>query len=144
MLAFFCLSFVADEHMSPSLQRIAKTFKLSESLAGVTLLAFGAGSPDIFASLSASEDADLEGIQLGLGVLLGSSLFILSIVTSSCVLASPKDIKLNKNFFLRDTIFLLLGQTTFLYAAMVRGNIDMITSVSFVVMYLVYVAVVLV
>lgn len=103
------MSFVADEHLSPSLQRIAKTFKLSESLAGVTLLAFGAGAPDIFASLSASEDADVEGIQLGLGVLLGSSLFILSIVTSSCILASPKDIKLNKNFFLRDTVFLLVG-----------------------------------
>jgi sodium/potassium/calcium exchanger 6 len=57
-LAFFYLSFVADEHLSPSLQRISKTFKLSESLAGVTLLAFGAGAPDVFASLSASEDAE--------------------------------------------------------------------------------------
>jgi solute carrier family 24 (sodium/potassium/calcium exchanger), member 6 len=128
--------------MSPSLQRIAKTFKLSESLAGVTLLAFGAGSPDIFASLSASEGADLQGIQLGLGVLLGSSLFILSIVTSSCILASPRDIKLNKNFFLRDTLFLLVGQVALLYATMVRGNIDMITSISFVAMYIVYVVVV--
>jgi sodium/potassium/calcium exchanger 6 len=61
-LAFFCLSFVADEHLSPSLQKIAKNFKLSESLAGVTLLAFGAGACDIFSSLSASEDADVEGI----------------------------------------------------------------------------------
>jgi sodium/potassium/calcium exchanger 6 len=79
-LAFFYLSFVADEHLSPSLQKISKTFKLSESLAGVTLLAFGAGAPDVFASLSASEDA--EGIQMGLAVLLGSSLFILAVVSS--------------------------------------------------------------
>lgn len=53
-LAFFFLYFVADEHLSPSLEKISKTFKLSESLAGVTLLAFGAGAPDVFASLSAS------------------------------------------------------------------------------------------
>lgn len=53
---------MADEHLSPSLQRISKTFKLSESLAGVTLLAFGAGAPDVFASLSASDGADLDGI----------------------------------------------------------------------------------
>lgn len=138
------MSFVADEHLSPSLQKIAKNFKLSESLAGVTLLAFGAGACDIFSSLSASEDADVEGIQLGLGVLLGSSLFILSIVTSSCILASPKDIKLNKKFFVRDTIFLLLGQIMLLYATLVRGNIDMITSISFVGMYILYVVVVFV
>ena len=61
-LAFYYLSYVADEHLSPSLQKISKTFKLSESLAGVTLLAFGAGAPDVFASLSASEDADVQGI----------------------------------------------------------------------------------
>ena len=61
-LAFFYLSFVADEHLSPSLQQISKTFKLSESLAGVTLLAFGAGAPDVFASLGASEKADVVGV----------------------------------------------------------------------------------
>lgn len=66
----------------------------------------------------------------------------MSIVTSSCILASSKDIKLNKNFFLRDTIFLLLGQITLLYATLVRGNIDMTTSISFVGMYLIYVIVV--
>lgn len=48
----------------------------------MTLLAFGAGSPDVFASLSASEDADVEGIQMALAVLLGSSLFSLTVVSS--------------------------------------------------------------
>lgn len=88
-LAFFYLSHVADEHLSLSLQKIAKTFKFSESLAGVTLLAFGSGATDVFASLSASEDADPAGVQMGISVLLGSSLFILSIITSLVVLASP-------------------------------------------------------
>jgi len=105
-------------------------------------LAFGAGAPDIFASLSASEDADVQGIQLGLSVLLGSSLFILTIVTSCCIIYSPKDIKLNKIFFLRDSLFLLLGQIVLLYATLVRGNIDMTTSISFVALYLLYVIVV--
>ncbi len=89
-LAFFYLSHVADEHLSPSLQKIAKTFKFSESLAGVTLLAFGSGATDVFSSLSASEDADLAGIQMGISVLLGSSLFKLSILTGLVVLASPQ------------------------------------------------------
>ena len=53
------------------------------------MLAFGAGAPDVFASLSASEEADIEGIQLGLAVLLGSSLFILAGVTAAVLFGSP-------------------------------------------------------
>jgi sodium/potassium/calcium exchanger 6 len=87
MLAFFCVSFVADEHLSPSLQQLSKTCKMSESLAGVTLLAFGAGAPDVFASLSASTGHD--GIQMGIGVLLGSSFFILSVIAALTIFASP-------------------------------------------------------
>jgi solute carrier family 24 (sodium/potassium/calcium exchanger), member 6 len=88
---------------------LSKTFRLSQSFAGVTLLAFGAGAPDVFASLSASEGATAEGIHMGISVLLGSSLFILAIVTSLVVFSSPKDIKLNKHFFLRDCFFLLVA-----------------------------------
>jgi len=76
VVAFFLLSFTADEFLSPSLQQISKTFKLSESLAGVTLLAFGGGAPDVFASLSASRGGGVEGIEMAIAVLLGSSLFI--------------------------------------------------------------------
>ena len=52
----------------------------------------------MFASLSASEGNSSEGIHMGISVLLGSSLFILAIVTALVVLASPRDIKLNKHF----------------------------------------------
>jgi len=96
LFAFYYLFHVADEHLSPSLQKISVTFKLSESLAGVTLLAFGAGAPDVFASLSASKDATASGVQMGLSVLLGSSLFILAIATSATLFASPEPIKVKK------------------------------------------------
>jgi Ca2+/Na+ antiporter len=52
-------------------------------------MAFGAGAPDVFASISASENGDIEGIVMGISVLLGSSLFILSVVTSLVILSSP-------------------------------------------------------
>jgi Ca2+/Na+ antiporter len=41
-------------------------FKLSESLAGVTLLAFGNGAPDVFSAVAAalgSEDVDFQSDQ---------------------------------------------------------------------------------
>ena len=135
---------MADEHLSPSLQKISKTFKLSESLAGVTLLAFGAGAPDVFASLSASEEADIEGIQLGLAVLLGSSLFILAGVTAAVLFGSPHDIVLNKWFFIRDSLFLMIAYIALIYATLYREIIDMPMALAFVVLYGVYVITVLI
>jgi sodium/potassium/calcium exchanger 6 len=117
--------------------------KLSESLAGVTLLAFGAGAPDVFASLSASEDADVQGIQLGLSVLLGSSLFILAVVTSQVIFGSQEEIKINKWFFMRDCSFLMSALLVLLYSILIRGRIDMPMSISFICLYVIYVVFVL-
>ena len=87
-VAFYILSFTADEFLSPSLQQISKTFKLSESLAGVTLLAFGGGAPDVFASLSSTTNGGGE-VGMGISVLLGASLFILSIVGAGVIFFAP-------------------------------------------------------
>jgi sodium/potassium/calcium exchanger 6 len=48
------LSSTADEYLSPALEYLTLKFGISESLAGVTLLAFGNGAPDVFSSLNAS------------------------------------------------------------------------------------------
>lgn len=135
---------MADLHLSPSLQKISKTFKLSESLAGVTLLAFGAGAPDVFASLSASADATVEGVHMGISVLLGSSLFILAVVTSATLFAAPEPIRVKKWFFLRDCFFLLAAQIMLGGAMALRGKIDMFISLLFLALYAVYVVVVIV
>jgi sodium/potassium/calcium exchanger 6 len=47
------LSTTADQYTSSSLELITLKFGLSESLAGVTLLAFGNGAPDVFSSIAA-------------------------------------------------------------------------------------------
>lgn len=133
------LSFVADDYLSPSLEKIASTFKMSESLAGVTLMAFGAGAPDVFASISASEGGDIEGIVMGISVLLGSSLFILSVVTSLVILSSPSDIKLNWQFFLRDAFFLFCSLLLMLFSMLYFERINMSMSLSFLGLYTIYV-----
>lgn len=62
LLAFYYLSIVADDYLSPAMHSLSKTMKLSQSLAGVTLISFAAGAADVFAGLSASKDAEVEGI----------------------------------------------------------------------------------
>lgn len=50
----YLLLSTADDHLSSSLEIITMKFKISQSLAGVTLLAFGNGAPDIFSSISST------------------------------------------------------------------------------------------
>ena len=50
----YCLASTADDYLSPALEYIVLRFKISESLAGVTFLAFGNGAPDVFSSISSA------------------------------------------------------------------------------------------
>ncbi len=53
-LAFLLLGSTADNYLTPALESLAKKFHFSETLAGVTLLAFANGAPDVLSSFSAS------------------------------------------------------------------------------------------
>lgn len=55
VIFMYNLATTADSYLSPTLEQITLKFKLSESLAGVTLLAFGNGAPDVFSAISASQ-----------------------------------------------------------------------------------------
>lgn len=53
------LASTADEYLSPALEHIVVRFGISESLAGVTFLAFGNGAPDVFSSIATARSAAL-------------------------------------------------------------------------------------
>lgn len=82
------LASTADLYLSPALEFVTIKFKMSESLAGVTLLALGNGAPDIFSSIAASSAAqsqansetDLGSATLSTCGLMGSAFFISTIV----------------------------------------------------------------
>lgn len=75
ILCFYILGSTADGYLSPALETIAVKLGISESLAGVTFLAFGNGAPDVISALSAS-GGDADGIYLAIGALLGAGLFV--------------------------------------------------------------------
>ena len=79
---------------------------------------------------------------MAIAVLLGSSLFIQSVVAASVLWYSPTAIVLNKTFFIRDASFFMLGLIALLYAIIIRGRIDTVMSVLFIAMYTGYVLVV--
>ena len=82
-ICFWALGSTADAYLSPILASISKHLRLSQSLAGVTLLAFGNGAPDVFASISAASSIDSaasaslgSGFYLAAAISLGGGLFV--------------------------------------------------------------------
>ena len=79
---FIALGLVADAFFVPNLTKISSQLKLSENVAGVTLVAFGNGAPDIFSAI-ASFGAGGEVAKLAIGSLIGRELKIFVSLTLS-------------------------------------------------------------
>ena len=56
-ILMYNLASTADAYLSPSLEDMTVKFGISESLAGVTLLAFGNGAPDVFSAIAAAQSS---------------------------------------------------------------------------------------
>ncbi|XP_053661965.1 mitochondrial sodium/calcium exchanger protein-like [Anopheles marshallii] len=84
---FIILGTTADKFFCPTLAAIAKALNISEALAGVTILAFGNGSPDLFTAV-ANPDADTE---LMFSELLGSAAFVIGVIGGVVLLIQPFD-----------------------------------------------------
>ncbi|CCO28926.1 Putative cation exchanger C3A12,06c [Rhizoctonia solani AG-1 IB] len=76
----------ASDFFCPNLATIASTLGLNENVAGVTFLAFGNGSPDLFSTFSAMRAGSGS---LAIGELLGAASFIVSVVAGSMPLVRP-------------------------------------------------------
>ncbi|CAM0136688.1 unnamed protein product [Umbelopsis sp. WA50703] len=86
--------------MGPNLQTIASLLHLSESLAGVTFLAFGNASPDLFTTFSALNSGSGS---LAIGELVGAAFFIVTVVAGGMAIIHP--FRAKKVVFLRDVTF---------------------------------------
>lgn len=75
----------------PALALICEKLRISETVAGVTILAFGNGSPDIFTAI-ASMNNDTEQIY---AELLGAAIFIITCVGGSVLTIMPTQIEMN-------------------------------------------------
>ena len=156
----YTLASTADFYLSPSLEHMTVTFKLSESLAGVTLLAFGNGAPDIFAAISAASagsDNDnasqqTENALQAISQLVGGAIFISSIVMLLTTFASKpsKTIQMTPLYFSRDLFFYAFSNLYILGIMLVVGpyimvkEINIYISLGFFLIYFIYVVLVVV
>ncbi|EJU04935.1 hypothetical protein DACRYDRAFT_20517 [Dacryopinax primogenitus] len=100
LFLFSFISISASDFFCPNLSTIATMLGLDENVAGVTFLAFGNGSPDLFSTFSAMRN---DSGSLAVGELLGAGTFIISVVAGSMCLIKP--FRVQRGPFLRDVTF---------------------------------------
>lgn len=138
---FTIVGTTTDDFFCPSLQSVSKSLKLSENVAGVTLLAFGNGAPDIFSSIAALDSVASADPTLSFGALIGAALFITCFISGS--VWTVASFKISERPFLRDTAFLIATIYWVFYIVWMR-KFDWINALMMLVFYGIYCLVVVI
>uniref|UniRef100_V5GTK5 Sodium/calcium exchanger membrane region domain-containing protein n=1 Tax=Kalmanozyma brasiliensis (strain GHG001) TaxID=1365824 RepID=V5GTK5_KALBG len=132
LFLFSWVGVVASDFFCPNLSTIASRLGLNESTAGVTFLAFGNGSPDVFSTFGAMKTGSGS---LAIGELLGAASFIVSVISGSMMLIAPFKVKAWP--FCRDVGFFTAAVAltlTFLF----DGKLRRIETIALICLYVLY------
>lgn len=140
IVAFYLLSSIADTYLTPVLTKISDALKLSETIAGVTLLAFANGAPDIIASATAGDSNG--GIFIAVGSLFGACSFGATIVLGYCILKNKGSVEMPSGQWLRDLLFYLIASSVILIYGYI-GKITQVMAYLFMGIYLLYFTIVI-
>ena len=141
LLIFKFICAVVDEYIAPAIVYLSEKMKLSEALAGVTLLAFANGAGDVITAIVASDSK--EGVSYNVGALYGAGLFVLTLVVALTIKTSPKSITVYKSTIYRDTGFYILA-TLLTVGIAYTGSITWVSSLAMLALYLALVIVVMI
>ncbi|KAI8962700.1 Sodium/calcium exchanger protein-domain-containing protein [Daldinia sp. FL1419] len=135
-LLFTTIGIAASDFFSVNLSTIATILGLSESLAGVTFLAFGNGSPDVFSTFAAMSS---NSGSMAVGELIGAAGFITSVVAGSMALV--REFKVSRKTFVRDICF-FIAAVSFAMGFLADGYIHLWECSVMIAFYIFYVIVV--
>jgi sodium/potassium/calcium exchanger 6 len=135
-LLFSTIGIAASDFLCIDLSTLASILGLSESLTGVTFLAFGNGSPDVFSTFAAMRS---NSGSLAIGELIGAATFITSVVAGSMALVRP--FKVARRSFVRDVGYFIIA-VTFSMFLLADGKLHTWESATMVCLYVFYVVMV--
>jgi solute carrier family 24 (sodium/potassium/calcium exchanger), member 6 len=133
---FSTIGIAASDFLCINLSTLASILGMSESLTGVTFLAFGNGSPDVFSTFAAMNS---NSGSLAVGELIGAACFITAVVAGSMALVRP--FRVARRSFIRDVgYFVVAGSFGMVFLA--DGELHVWECISMVGLYLFYVVMV--
>lgn len=113
---------------------IARTFDLSETLIGLTIVAAGTSIPDVAASVIAAKKGEHE---MAVGNLLGSNISNVFVVLGGTLLAAGHSLPVDGPTIM-DFIVLSVLSSAFLVVVIVKQRVPRITGAAFLVFYIFY------
>ncbi|XP_073971676.1 mitochondrial sodium/calcium exchanger protein-like [Rhodnius prolixus] len=134
---FVILSACADHCVVPCIGTIATKLRMSDTLAGVTVLAFGNGAPDVFTAIASKMSGLSQVFYTGIA---GGCMFVVTFVAGSVLLIQP--FQLDGWPFLRDIMFLLIAYLI-IFTCFSIGVISLHMCLTFIALYMIYIAIVL-
>jgi hypothetical protein len=144
---FYTLGNTAADFFCTSITTLRMDLHLPATLAGVTLLPFGNGAPDVFASIAAFVGHSGQG-QVGLNSVLGGAMFVSSVVAGAVslgIIALGGNlgiiIRLDRQAFIRDVGFFIVTLAV-LALMLFKQQINLWTAFGFVSIYAIYAVVV--
>ena len=132
-LLFSTIGIAASDFFCVNLSTISSLLGMSESMAGVTFLAFGNGSPDVFSTFAAIRT---NSGSLAVGELIGAAGFITAVVSGSMALVRP--FKVARKSFVRDVGFFIIA-ISFSMVFVANGYLELWECVAMVGFYFFYV-----
>ncbi|EFR01851.1 sodium/calcium exchanger protein [Nannizzia gypsea CBS 118893] len=135
-MLFSTVGIAASDFLCVNLSTIANILGMSESLTGVTFLAFGNGSPDVFSTFAAMSS---NSGSLAIGELVGAAGFITAVVAGSMALTRP--FKVARRSFVRDILFFAVA-TGFTMGFVADGKLHAWECASMIGFYIFYVFIV--
>ncbi|KAK2023947.1 sodium/calcium exchanger protein [Colletotrichum zoysiae] len=132
-LLFTTIGIAASDFFSVNLNTISAILGLSESLAGVTFLAFGNGSPDVFSTFAAMGS---NSASMAVGELIGAASFITAVVAGSMALV--REFKVGRKTYVRDLSFFIVA-VCFTMLFLADGHLHLWECITMICYYMFYV-----
>ncbi|CAN7990457.1 unnamed protein product [Ixodes hexagonus] len=129
------LGSTASSYLCPALVVISKSLQLSQSVTGVTLLAFGNGAPDTIATIASIRH---NRTALAIGELFGGGTYVATVVVGLVFISNDFDVI--QFSLLRDIIF-YLAASYWAFLLYFHGYITVIHAAGFIALYIVYLVV---
>eukprot|EP00555_Chaetoceros_dichaeta_P004844 CAMPEP_0198258860 /NCGR_PEP_ID=MMETSP1447-20131203/8193_1 /TAXON_ID=420782 /ORGANISM="Chaetoceros dichaeta, Strain CCMP1751" /LENGTH=212 /DNA_ID=CAMNT_0043946101 /DNA_START=56 /DNA_END=691 /DNA_ORIENTATION=+ len=106
-VSFWLQAVITEERFVPALNVISKRLKISDDVAGATLMAAGASSPELMAALLS---IFVTHSALGMGTIVGSEIFNQLVISAGAILAVRNNhIKLDPIIVMREITFYALS-----------------------------------